>query len=409
MVSVSNGERHKAQDVAPRKVVHIITRLDRGGSAQNTVLTALGHDRAQFAPIVVTGPGGRRDAQGGLVATNENVRRLEKEGIRCHAVSSLVRHINPWQDLLACLALVKILKQERPDLVHTHTSKAGLLGRLAARIAGIPVVVHTPHGHVFYGHFGRLTSWMFLQIERWLARITDCLIGLTDAERAEHLDRGVGRAERFAVVPSGIDLDRFRRARVAGKVVPEWFGCPPEARIVGSVGWLTDIKGHRYLIEAAAEAKKEFSDLHLVIVGSGDRHDALLAQAENSGMAGSVHLVGHRDDIEVCLAGMDCFVLPSLNEGMGRALIEAMAAGLPVIASNVGGIPALVRDGDNGMLVPAGDSRALADALRRLFCRPERAAQLGAAAARSIGSAYGVEAMVRAIEAVYREACETHG
>lgn len=406
---MNNGERHKVPDVAPRKVVHIITRLDRGGSAQNTMLTALGHDRAQFEPIVVTGPAGSGDAQGGLAATNDNVRRLEKEGIRCHLVPSLVRHVDPWQDLLAFRALVRIVKQERPDLVHTHTSKAGLLGRLAARIAGIPVIIHTPHGHVFYGHFGRLPSWMFLQIERRLARITDFLIGLTEAERAEHLDRGVGRAERFAVVPSGIDLDRFRRARVAGKVVPEWFGCPPDARIVGSVGWLTDIKGHRFLVEAVAEAKKEFPDLHLVIVGSGNRRDTLLALAENSGIAGSVHLVGHRDDIDVCLAGMDCFVLPSLNEGMGRALIEAMAAALPVIASNVGGIPALVRDGENGVLVPAGESHALAEALRHVLRRPQWARHLGASAAQSIGFTYGVEAMVRAIEAVYREACQAHG
>jgi glycosyltransferase involved in cell wall biosynthesis len=409
MLSVKNGERLEGQDMAARKVVHVITRLDRGGSAQNTMVTALGHDRTQFEPIVVTGPAGSQDAQGGLAATNENVRRLEKEGIRCHVVPSLVRHVNPWQDLLAFLALVRILRQERPDLVHTHTSKAGFLGRLAAWIAGVPVIVHTPHGHVFYGHFGRLPSWMFLQIERRLARITDCLIGLTEAERAEHLDRGVGRAERFRVVPSAIDLDRFRRARVTGKAVPEWFGCPPDARIVGSVGWLTDIKGHRFLVEAVAEAKKECPDLHLVIVGSGDQHDALLAQAENSGIAGSVHLVGHRDDIEVCLAGFDCFVLPSLNEGMGRALIEAMAAGLPVIASRVGGIPALIRDGENGMLVPAGDSHALADALRRLFRQPQWAGQLGAAASQGIGSAYGVEAMVRAIEALYREVCRTYG
>lgn len=395
--------------MASRKVVHIITRLDRGGSAQNTMLTVLGHDRTQFEPVVITGEAGSWDAQGGVTATNENIRRLEKEAIRCHVVPSLVRHISLWQDLAALWNLIRLLKSERPGIVHTHTSKAGVLGRLAAWFAGVPVIVHTPHGHVFYGHFGPMRSWVFLLIERGLAQITVWLIGLTAAERAEHLERGVGRHDRFAVIPSGIDADRFRKARVTGKVIPDWFGCPSAATVVGSIGWLTDIKGHRFLVDAVAALRREYPNLHLVIVGSGDRHDALVAQAERAGIGGAVHLVGHREEVDACLAGMDCFVLPSLNEGMGRALIEAMAAGLPVIASQVGGIPALIRDGKNGLLVPAGNSRALADALRRVLRHPQWAGELGTKAMQSIGTGYGVESMVQAVEATYREASIVHG
>ncbi len=395
--------------MAPRKVVHIITRLDRGGSAQNTMLTVLGLDRTQFEPVVVTGQAGSWDAQGGVMATNENVRRLEKDTIRCHVVPSLVRHISPWQDLVALWSLIRLLKTERPEIVHTHTSKAGVLGRLAAWCAGVPVIVHTPHGHVFYGHFSPARSWVFLQIERCLARITSWLIGLTSAERAEHLERGVGCSGRFAIIPSGIDVNRFRKARAAGKVIPDWFGCPAGAVVIGSIGWLTDIKGHRFLVDAVAALQKNCPNLHLVIVGSGDQHDALIAQAERAGIREAVHLVGHRDEVDVCLAGMDCFVLPSLNEGMGRALIEAMAAGLPVIASRVGGIPALIQDGENGLLVPAGDSRALAVALHRVIHQPQWARQLGEKATRSIGADYGAGSMVRAIEAVYRDACVAHG
>lgn len=402
-------EQRRDQHMAPWKVVHIITRLDRGGSARNTMLTALGHDRAQFEPVVITGEAGSWDAQGGMAATNENLRRLDTESIRCHVVPSLVRHISPRQDLAALWSLIRLLKCERPEIVHTHTSKAGVLGRLAAWFARVPVIAHTPHGHVFYGHVGPIRSWVFLQIERGLAWITSWLIGLTAAERAEHLDRGVGRRDRFAVIPSGIDVDRFRKARVHGKVIPEWFGCPSNATVVGSVGWLTDVKGHRYLVDAVTALRKEYPNLHLVIVGSGDQHDGLAAQAGRAGIRDAVHLVGHREEIDICLAGMDCFVLPSLNEGMGRALIEAMAAGLPVIASQVGGIPALIRDGKNGLLVPAGDSRALADALRRVLCDPQSANEMGTNAMRSIDARYGVEAMVQAVEATYREASVVHG
>lgn len=394
--------------MAVQKVVHIITRLDQGGSARNTMLTVLGHDRTQFEPVVITGQAGRWDAQGGMAATMDNLRFLEKEGIRFHMVSSLVRHLNPKSDLTALWSLVALLRQEQPHIVHTHTSKAGFLGRLAARIAGVPVIVHTPHGHVFYGHFGSVSSWVFLQIERVLAWITDQLIALTTAEKTEHLERGVGSADRFSVIPSGIDLDRFKQVRKAGKMMPEWFGCPPDATVIGSVGWLTDIKGHRFLVDAVARLKHEYPHLHLVILGTGDQHDALLHRASTAGISQSVHLVGHREDVELALAGMDGFVLPSLNEGMGRALVEAMAAGLPVIASRVGGIPALIEDEKNGLLVPAGDSLALAAALRQIVSDPSRAFALGQNAMQSIGADFSASAMVRAIELTYRGGAVGH-
>ncbi len=397
-----------AQVFNPKKVIHVITRLDYGGSAQNTMLTALGHDRAQFEPFVIAGYPGSWDAQGGQAATEENCRRLERAAIRWRLLPSLTREINPIKDIQALWQLIRLFQREQPALVHTHTSKAGVLGRAAAWFARVPVIVHTPHGHVFYGHFGPFRSWLFLQIERVLSAVTHRLIALTDAERQDHLDRAVGNADRFAVVPSGIDRERFGRARVQGKRQPDWFGCPPDAVIVGSVGWLTDIKGHAYLIAAVAELQRDFPSLHLVIIGSGDRHDALLQQAESAGLRDAVHLLGHRNDVEACLAGMDLFVLPSLNEGMGRALIEAMAAGLPVIASRVGGIPAVINHERTGLLVPPGDARALAEALRRVLDRPEWASQLGAAASRSVDSRYGSVSMVRAIESIFAEALSVH-
>jgi glycosyltransferase involved in cell wall biosynthesis len=391
-----------------RKVIHVITRLDYGGSAQNTMLTALGHDRALFEPLVISGYPGCWDAQGGQAATEDNCRKLEKAAIRWMLLPSLTREVNPVKDAQALWQLFRLFRHERPALVHTHTSKAGVLGRVAAFLARVPVIVHTPHGHVFYGHFGPFRSWLFLQIERMLSRFTDRLIALTEAERQEHLDREVGKADRFIVVPSGIDRERFREARVRGKQQPAWFGCPQEALVVGSVGWLTDIKGHQHLIDAVAKLKQDFPSLHLVIIGSGNRHDALLQQAELAGLGGAVHLLGHRGDVEICLAGMDLFVLPSLNEGMGRALIEAMAAGLPVVASRVGGIPAVISHEQSGLLVPPGDAGALAEALRRFLDRPEWAAQLGLAASRRVDSRFGSAAMVQAIDSIFAEALNVY-
>ncbi len=396
--------------MAPRKVIHVITRLDWGGSAQNTLLTTLGHDRTKFAPVVVAGRAGRWDAQGGDRATEANCRRLTQAGVRWVLLPTLTREINPLKDLATLWRLVALFRLERPAIVHTHTSKAGVLGRLAAWLAGVKVVVHTPHGHVFYGHFGPLASRLFLWIERGLARTTTELIALTEAERDEHLVRRVGRPEHFSVVPSGIDLSRFRAAASRGaRVRPAWFDCPADALVIGSVGWLTEVKGHRFLIEAFARLKPVYPNLHLVIVGSGGLRDAYLALADRVGVADALHLLGDRQDVPDCLAGMDLFVLPSLNEGMGRALIEAMAAGIPVVASKVGGVPAIVEDRRTGLLVPAGDAGALASALEELVQKPAWAKELGAAASRSIGERFGSDAMVRAIESVYDKALAEAG
>ncbi len=398
-----NGER------TPQKVIHVITRLDRGGSAQNTMLTVLGHDRRRFVPMVVAGAAGRWDAQGGEAASEANLRRLEEAGVPCRLVQSLTREVNPVKDFLALRRLMQVFAQERPALVHTHTSKAGALGRLAARLSAVPTLVHTPHGHVFYGHFGRLASWAFLQVERLLDGGTTRLIALTEAERHEHLARGVGRLDRFAVIPSGIDVERFRTmVGVTGRR-PQGLDIPPDALVVGSIGWLTRIKGHRFLVEALAKLKPTFPRLHLLVVGSGDLRVELGALAQRLGIEEAVTFAGQRDDVLDCLACIDVFVLPSLNEGMGRALVEAMAAGRPVVATRVGGVPALIEDRRTGFLVQPGDARALADVIAELLNRPGWAKELGTAASVSIGKRFDARHMVRAIESVYDEALREAG
>lgn len=393
----------------PHRVIHVITRLDRGGSAQNTLLTALGHDRSRFVPLVVAGLPEPDDAQGGSGATAANTVRLEQAGVKWRILPSLRRPISPLRDLIALGQLAALFRREQPDIVHTHTSKAGLLGRLAAWLAGVPAVVHTPHGHVFYGHFGRLASWWFLQLERLLAARTTWMIALTEAERDEHLARGVGRVDRFAVVPSGIDLARFREAGEKAGTRPGGGDCPSEVIVIGSVGWLTPVKGHRVLLEAASRLKPKWPRLHVVIVGGGPLWDELARLARARGMADAVRLLGTRADVPDCLAGMDIYVQPSLNEGMGRALIEAMAAGRPVVASRTGGIPAIVEDRKTGLLVPPGDPDALAAAIAELIEHPEWARALGRAARERIGEAFSVPAMVQAVEAVYDQALKQAG
>ncbi len=391
----------------PKTVMHVITRLDWGGSAQNTLLTAVGHDRSRFVPLVVAGVIGQWDDQGGLQASDEQGKILTAAGVRWHQLPSLTRELHPIKDLIALWALVRLFRRERPAIVHTHTSKAGALGRLAAWIARVPVLVHTPHGHVYYGHFGKARSWLFLLIERMLARGTTSMIALTEAEREDHLTQHVGSREAFAVIPSGIDVERFRRAAAGAR--PSGATYPDGAFVIGSVGWLTPVKGHAVLIEALARLKPTHPTAHLLLIGSGGLRDDLIKLAAKLGVASSVDLLGMRADVPECLGAMHCFVLPSLNEGMGRALVEAMAAARPVVASRVGGIPAIVEDRRTGLLVPPGDAEALAAAIAEVIARPEWARALGQAARERIDERFSVPAMVRAVEAVYDEALKRTG
>lgn len=392
--------------MTPKPVIHVVTRLDWGGSAQIVLETVLRQDRAQYVPMVVAGTSYGRDDQGGEPATRDLCRKLDDAGVRWHLVPSLVRDIYPAKDLAALWTLWRLFRRERPAIVHTHTSKAGVLGRLAAAAAGVPVVVHTSHGHVFYGHFGRCMSWVAVQIERVLARWTTRTIALTDAEREDYRMRHIGSPDRIAVVPSSVELERFRVRRAVGahaRKFPEGFNCPADALVVGSIGWLTPIKGYRYFVEALALLKPSYPTLYGVIVGSGELRQELQDLAASLGIEGSLRFLGKRDDVPECLAAMDVFVLPSLNEGMGRALVEAMATGLPVIGTKVGGIPALIDHEVNGLLVPPVDSQALAEALRMLIDRPDLAKRLGEAAHRSIGEQFSASKMVRSIAGLYEE------
>jgi glycosyltransferase involved in cell wall biosynthesis len=394
---------------APRTVIHLITRLDWGGSAQNTLLTAIGHDRARFLPIVVAGAIGRWDDQGGREAGEAQRAVLQRAGVRWQVLPSVTRELHPIKDLVALRQLIRLFRRERPVIVHTHTSKAGALGRLAAWIARVPVLVHTPHGHVYYGHFGPFRSWLFLRIERVLARVTTVMIALTEAEREEHLSRGVGRRETFAVAASGIDVERFRRVNVGAGAKPAGATYPAGAYVIGSVGWLTPVKGHAVLIEALARMKPKYPQVHLLLIGSGGLRDDLQRLAARLGVEASVDFLGMRRDVAECLAALDCFVLPSLNEGMGRALVEAMAAARPVVASRVGGIPTIVEDRRTGLLVPPGDPDALAAAIAELIARPDWARTLALAGRERIDAGFSVPGMVRAIEAVYDDAMKRVG
>jgi glycosyltransferase involved in cell wall biosynthesis len=383
-----------------RTVIHIITQFDRGGSAMDTFRTVLGHDRRRFRACLVYGyPEILTSTEAAQV--DAALKELRQAGVALVNVPALVREIRPLSDVWATITLWRFLRQERPSIVHTHTSKAGAVGRIAAWFARVPVVIHTPHGHVFYGYYGRVKSRLVCLAERLLAKITDRIITLTDRGAQEHTQYGIARREKFATIPSGIALQAFRSVHVDPVAKRKELGLPPEDLIVGTVGRLVPVKGHAWLLKSVPRVLAEVPQACFALIGEGPLAEHLRQLAEELAISRRVMFLGARQDVPECLAALDLFVLPSLNEGMGLALVEAMAMGLPVVATRVGGIPDVVREGETGLLVPPGDEKALALAMLSLLRDPDRRRAYGEAAKRRVDERFDAASTMREVERLY--------
>lgn len=375
------------------RVLHLITRLDRGGSADNTLLSCLGLDDIGWE---VTLAYGRTDDPSPVL---EEVER--RQSIACMRIPRLIRGIDPIADSLAYRTIRRIVDRGSYDIVHTHSSKAGVLGRRASRSARARVV-HTPHGHVFQGYFNPVVTRAFVQAERVAARWCDRIVTLTDRGREEHLEHRVGRPEQFVTIHSGVRLAPFRNGVPRRAAARRLAGIPHDAYVVGCAARLTAIKGHGVLLDAVARLAPRYPKLRLLLVGDGEDRVALQARARKSDLSGRVIFTGVCADVRPALAAMDLFALPSLNEGQGRAVVEAMAAGVPVVASRVGGLLDVLDGGRAGALVEPGDPAALAEAIETFMGSLSLASRI-AAAGRSRAALYDDITMVDRLSMLYQE------
>ena len=385
------------------KVIHVITRFDKGGAAENTFLTVTGLNSIGYEVILVRGLSYESNmGPAETMAAESCLEDAGRSGIRILTMPGLVRRIYPLGDLKTLYKLTTLFTEERPHIVHTHTSKAGILGRWAARLAGVHVIIHTPHGHVFWGYFNKWQTRTYIFLERLTATITDRIITLTGQEKKDHLRYHIARENKFTVIHSGVDLSRFSNIRADLHDAKKRLGVPKETFIVGTVGRLTRIKGHKYLIEAARKILLTRPDMTFIFLGDGELMNDLKAQAASLGIYDKVKFLGWRDDVAEVMSTFDLFVLPSLNEGMGKVLVEAMAMGKPIIASNVGGVSDLVKNEENGLLVPPEDADAIARSISILHSDPMKRKEMGEKG-KAIAGEYGADSMVRKIDRLYRE------
>ncbi len=373
------------------RIAQVVTRMDWGGPPDiiRTICKSLA---SSHNVKLITGP----TAFPSLRTSNF----LDEFRDGLITVPHLKRDINLFQDFLALAELYRIFKREKFDVVHTHTAKAGFLGRIAARLAGAGKIVHTPHGHNFYGYFGRAASRLLVVLERLAARITDRIIVLTESEKRDMIDCKVAGASHILVIDSGVDIEAYTEVDIdAGKKRDE-LRAGRDTSLVGMIGRLEPVKGPEYLVKAARLVLDECRRVKFLVVGEGSLRAGLESLCREAGISGKVIFTGWREDIPEILSLLDIVVLPSLNEAVGRVLIEAGACGKPVVAAGVGGIPDIVRDGRTGMLVPPGDAVSLSRAVVDLLGDTEKRVRMGEEARRWVRR-FSSDRMVRKFSGVY--------
>lgn len=380
------------------KVLHVITRLIVGGAQENTLLTAAGqHKSGKYHVVLLCGPD-----EGPEGALYDQARAM---GVKLVFLRSLVRPINPLKDLLALFSLYRFIKTERFDIVHTHSSKAGILGRFAARLAGVPVVVHTLHSLVFHEYQGQLKNRLYIFLKRLCAPLTDHYISVCDAVTAGALQAKVGSADRYTTIYSGIELSGF--VTIGRSLTPQdakiRLGLDPSKPVVGKVARLYHQKGHDYFLRAASRIAVDHPDAVFLLVGDGILRASLFQMSKDLGIADRVVFAGRIDpsEIPVYMQAMDVVVHTSVREGIARVIPQAYAVGKPVVAFDLDGAPEVIQNGRTGFLIPAGSEPGIADAVLKLLRSSQLRAEMGQAGREIVMRLFPVEVMVEAIDAVY--------
>jgi glycosyltransferase involved in cell wall biosynthesis len=386
--------------------MRLIARLNVGGPAIHTTLLTERLDPTRYESKLVTGV--ETDREGNMLEL------MGDRGVQPIIIPSLGRELSPTNDLKTLTQVTRLMRRFRPQIVHTHTAKAGFVGRMAAWLTRVPIIVHTFHGNVFKGYFSPAKTRLFIAIEKFLAKRTDKIIVLSEQQKQEILSLGIGRESQFRIIPLGLDLEPFLKAEAQRGELRRELGIDADTPLVGIVARLVPIKAIHLLLEAATTVLKQHSKAVFLIVGDGELRSELEAQARQAGIDKSVRFLGFRSDLTRIYSDLDCVVLCSLNEGLPVAIIEALAAARPVVATDVGSVKNLIGATDDdpeaaGVLVPPEDVAHLAAGIDTVLSDPEQAARWGAAGRQRVFPALDISRLVRDIDALYTEELRRKG
>lgn len=387
---MNEADARMSQDKKIR-IAQIITRLELGGAQQVVLHTLRGLDPERYERHLIAGAGGLLDA---------DARALP--GVQVHLWPGLKHPVHPGWDLVTLFKLAWWLRRNRVDIVHTHSSKAGVLGRLAAGLARTPVIVHTVHGWPFHDRQSAWVRGVYVWLERLAAARATRLVAVSQATRDKGLKHRIGRPEQYEVIYPGSDLAAFRPATPEQRrEVREEFGFPPDAKLVGLVACLKPQKAPVDFVRAAGlVAHRETA--RFLVVGDGEERPAVEQEIKKLGLEGRVVLAGWRRDVPRLLPAFDVLALSSLWEGLPCVLAQALASAVPVVATDVEGSREAISEGVTGRMVPAGKPEALAQALVELLADPELRRRLGAAGP-GHAQAFSLSAMVQRLDRLYQE------
>jgi glycosyltransferase involved in cell wall biosynthesis len=373
------------------RICHVITRLIVGGAQENTVASCIGLRKLGHEVDLVIGP--QTGPEGSLYD------QARADGVPIVVVDALRREPNPWHDVRAYRQLRRLFTRRRYQVVHTHSGKAGFVGRLAAHRAGVPVVAHTIHGPSFYPHQNPVGNWLFRWAEQVAGEWTTQFVSVADAMTEQYLAAGVGTPNRYVTIQSGMNVEAFVNARPA--VVPGIF---PGDVVVGKVARLFRLKGHEFLFDAAPRIVAAAPNVKFLLIGDGIYRQRFERLAGKLGLREHFVFAGLVPTVEMprYIALMDVLVHLSLREGLPRALPQALACGKPVVAFDVDGAREVCVPGETGFLVPAGDTLALATATIQLLRDKTLAPKMGARGRELVREQFAEERMVRRLDELYR-------
>ncbi|HYW12572.1 MAG TPA: glycosyltransferase family 4 protein [Longimicrobium sp.] len=394
------------RDTAGRKikVAHVITRLTLGGAQENTLLTVLGLMRR---------PGYEVDLIAGANDVGEGPLPLPPGAgaPRIVTVPEMRRHMSPADAAVALVKLTRLLRTGGYDVVHTHMTQAGVLGRVAAWRAGTPVVVHTLHGPAFHARQPWYVREAIIRLKRTLARRTDHVISVSQRLADEMVARRIVPADRISTIYSGMELEWFMGAGADRAEVRAALGIPPDAPVAGTVARLVPLKGHGLLLDAIPELVRRVPDARVLLVGGGPLREVLEARVRTLGMERHVVFAGEvpRERVPAMIGALDVLVHTSEREGLARVLPQALAAGRPCVALDLDGAPEVVIPGRTGFLVRPGDAPGLAEAVASLLRDGDARRRMGEAGRRLVSPRWHARTMVDEIAALYERLLRERG
>ncbi len=377
------------------KIIRVIARLNIGGPAIHTCLLTKYLSNENYSSLLISGE--LSEGEGDM-----SYLLGDSESNHIH-IPTLQREISPLADLKSIIKLYKIFRKEKPDIVHTHTAKAGMVGRFAAFLAGVPVRIHTYHGHVFSGYFSRIKTLIFIWIEKLLAFLSTRIIVISEKQKSDICNKyKIASEKKVSLIPLGFDLENFSSIESNKNHWRKKFNIPDDAPIIAIIGRLTAIKNHQLFLDIAKEINKKISSAHYLIIGDGELYSEIQKKVIELELGANVHFTGWVKELSLLYSDIDILTLTSSNEGTPVAIIEAMFYHIPVVSTKVGGVPDLINNGENGFFINSINSKDFTDIIVKLLKNEKLRKKIGEAGNRFVKERFSAKRLITDIDRLYQ-------